>query len=241
MEFLYAAELKKRFTCYGHFYELAFMNGEMAKCRSVLEVVDSSISQEDPSAIALMIPDVVVIMMNPGSSRPKVAGHVDEVLEYPNARNPMKKKLVLTQPDNTQYQVMRVAVSQGWKHIRVLNLSDLRDPKSVNFLQQVSVLSGMMDGHVHRLFCAERAEECARSLKRKTPTPLLLGWGQDLGLLPMVEPCLEKISGEPTCTVASEVHPKLNAHPSPMLQKKKMLWLETIIDQLNESSAKSMG
>ena len=64
MEFMYAAELKKRFTCYGHFYELLLMNGERAKCRSVLEIVDTSIPQGNPSAISEMEPDVVVIMMN---------------------------------------------------------------------------------------------------------------------------------------------------------------------------------
>ena len=48
--------------------------------------------------------------------------------------------LVLTQPDNTQYQVMRVAVACGWSHVRVLNLSDLRDPKSGSFLERVNAL-----------------------------------------------------------------------------------------------------
>ena len=36
-----------------------------------------------------------------------------------------------------------------------------------------------------------------------------------------------------TSTVPSEVHPLLNAHPSPMLQKKKLLWLETILKNLD--------
>lgn len=233
MEFLYAAELKKQFTCYGHFYELQLMNGERARCRSVLEIVDRSIPQEPPSNISEMIPDVVVIMMNPGSSRPKVEGHVDEVIEFPGAGKSMRKPLVLTQPDNTQYQVMRVAVSKGWKHIRVLNLSDLRDPKSGSFLQKVDGLSGIMGGHVHSMFCDERSEECTFSLRRKTPTPILLGWGQDPGLLPLVEQCLKKIEGEPIATVPSAVHPLLNAHPSPMLQKKKIQWLETILNNLN--------
>ena len=234
MDFIYAAELKKRFTCYGHFYELGLMNGERVKCRSVLEIVDASILQSDPSAIASMMPDVVVIMMNPGSSRPKVAEHEDDVLEYPRAVDPLTKTLVLTQPDNTQYQVMRVAVSQGWKHIRVLNLSDLRDPKSGSFLQKASALGEVMGGHVHSLFSEERAEECARSLERKGKTPILLGWGQDLGLLPLVEQCLSRIGGEPTCTVPSAVHPLLNAHPSPMMQNKKLLWLEMIIRNLEK-------
>lgn len=232
MEFLYAAELKKRFTCYGHFYELVLLDGEAAKCRSVLEIVDSTIPQGDPSAISEMEPDVVVIMMNPGSSRPKVEGHVDGRIEYPQPGATMRKELVLTQPDNTQYQVMRVAAAKGWHHIRVLNLSDLRDPKSGSFLQKVDALGGIIGGHVHSMFCDERSAELSHSLNRKTPTPIMLGWGQDTGLLPLAGQCLERIKGEPTCTVPSDVHPMLNAHPSPMLQKKKLLWLETMLAEL---------
>jgi hypothetical protein len=233
MEFKYAAELKKTFTCYGHFYELMLMNGGRAKCRSVLEIVDNSISQENPSDISEMQPDVVVVMMNPGSSHPKDDGHIDEEIEYPQSPPVLRKKLVLTQPDNTQYQVMRVALSKGWKHIRVLNLSDLRDPKSGKFIQKAEVLAGIIGGHVHSMFCAERREECSHSLDRKTRTPILLGWGQDPGLIPLVEQCLKRIDGEPTCTVASEVHPVLNAHPSPMLQAKKLQWLATILQEID--------
>ncbi len=234
MNFLYAAELKKRFTCYGHFYELMLMDGNRAKCRSVLEIVDTSIPQANPSDISQMEPDVVVVMMNPGSSRPKDIYHIDQEIEYPQSDGPERKPLVLTQPDNTQYQVMRVAVSKGWKHIRVLNLSDLRDPKSGSFLQKVDALSEVMGGHTHSIFCSERTDECAQSLKRKTNTPILLGWGQDLGLLPLVEQCMKRIGEEPTRTVASDVHPLLNAHPSPMLQSKKLLWLETIMQELEQ-------
>ena len=232
MDFLYAAELKKKFACYGHFYELVMMSGEREKCRSVLEIVDSSIQQENPAEISLMEPDVVVIMMNPGSSRPKEIYHIDGEIEYPQKGGSMRKALVLTQPDNTQYQVMRIAVSKGWSHIRVLNLSDLRDPKSGSFIQKSEDLAGIMGGHTHSIFCAERTEECAHALKRKTATPIMLGWGQDLGLIPLVEQCLKRIGGEPTCTVASEVHPLLNAHPSPMLQSKKLQWLDHILKEL---------
>ena len=232
MEFLYAAELKKRFTCYGHFYELVMMSGERAKCRSVLEIVDSSVPQENPAEISLMEPDVVVIMMNPGSSRPKDIYHIDHEIEYPQKDESMRKELVLTQPDNTQYQVMRIAVSKGWSHIRVLNLSDLRDPKSGSFIQKSGDLAGIMGGHSHSIFCAERTAECTSAMKRKTATPILLGWGQDPGLIDLVEQCLKRIDGEPTCTVASEVHPLLNAHPSPMLQSKKLQWLDNMLKEL---------
>jgi hypothetical protein len=234
MDFLYAAELKKRFVCYGHFYELALISGERVRCRSVLEIVDTGLPSDDPSVFSEQVPDAVVIMMNPGSSHPKDGGHVDEVIEYPADPPENRKALVLTQPDNTQYQVMRVGVRQGWQHIRVLNLSDMRDPKSGSFLQKVDALCGVMGGHVHSMFCPERRDELKHSLRRKTPTPILLGWGQDMGLLPLVEQCMAAIAGEPTCTVRSDVHPALNAHPSPMLQKKKLEWLSTILGQLKE-------
>ena len=232
MDFLYAAELKKRFACYGHFYELALMDGERAKCRSVLEIVDCSIGQEHLSDISLMAPDVVVVMMNPGSSHPKDIYHIDGEIEYPQSGSSMRKELVLTQPDNTQYQIMRIAVANGWRHIRVLNLSDLRDPKSGSFLQRLDLLSEIMGGHTHSIFCNERADECAHALNRKSGTPILLGWGQVPGLVPMAEQCMKRIVGEPTCTVASDVHPLLNAHPSPMLQSKKLLWLESMLAAL---------
>ena len=197
MDFLYAAELKKRFTCYGHFYELVMMNGERARCRSVLEIVDRSIDQEHPSDISLMEPDVVVVMMNPGSSHPKDIYHIDGEIEYPQSGGSMRKELVLTQPDNTQYQIMRIAVAKGWRHIRVLNLSDLRDPKSGSFLQRIDLLSEIMGGHTHSIFCNERAAECAHALNRKSGTPILLGWGQVPGLVPVSKPVAEADRRQP--------------------------------------------
>ena len=230
MEFVYAAELKKRFACYGHFYELLLMDGGRAACRSVLEIVDGSVPQERPAEISQMLPDAVVVMMNPGSSHPKDIYHIDEEIEFPMPGSPPLKELVLAQPDNTQYQIMRIALSRGWNHIRVLNLSDLRDPKSGSFIQRVEALSQVIGGHTHSIFCPERAEECAFSIRRKNPaTPILLGWGQDPGLLPLAAQCMQRLEGEPVCTVPSDVHPLLNAHPSPMLQSKKLQWLEKML------------
>ncbi len=232
MEFLYAAELKQRFACYGHFYELLLPGGACERCRSVLEIVDASIQQDDPPAIAEREPDAVVVMMNPGSSRPLISGHVDERIAYPRPGIPLRKGLVPTQPDNTQYQVMRVAVTMGWSHVRVLNLSDLRDPKSASFIQKTESITANGGGAVHSIFAPERTEECFASLMRRRVTPVLLGWGQDPGLLPLARLCMERLGAEPTCTVAAGNHPWLNAHPSPMLQARKLQWLGSIIREL---------
>lgn len=234
MDFIYAAELKKKFTCYGHFYEWVFMGGERAHCRSVLEIVDSTLSQENPAELSLKAPDVVVVMMNPGSSHPKDIAHKDQPIEYAPPSEPMRKELVLTQPDNTQYQIMRIAMAKGWKHMRVLNLSDLRDPKSGHFLQKYETFAGLMGGHTHSIFCAERRAECTHALQRSSRTPILLGWGQMVGLVPLAEQCLKRIQNEPTCAVPSDIHPLLNAHPSPMLQAKKLEWLDQMLGALDE-------
>lgn len=233
MEFLYAAELKKRFACYGHFYTLRFKNGEQVSCRSVLEIVDRTVDQTQCSDLWMQQPDVVVIMMNPGSSHPKEASYVGETLGYEPSTALRKKELILTQPDNTQYQVMRIAVEQGWHHIRVLNLSDLRDPKSGSFLQKVSALEVLRDGSVHSLFCDERSAECTHALNRKESAPIMLGWGRDSGLLPLAERCMRRLEGQATFMVPVAEHPQLNAHPSPMLQKKKLEWLQRMLEVLD--------
>lgn len=229
MEFLYASALKKRFSCYGHFYTWR-RGAEAHSCRSVLEIVDGKVDASEPSRLWERRADAVVVMMNPGSSRPLEGGWESEVRSYPE-ENVKEKVLVLTQPDNTQYQVMRVAVACGWSHVRVLNLSDLRDPKSGSFLERVHSLRDSSGGGFHSLFSVERSRECSVGLRRRLK-PILVGWGQDVGLVPLAEQCMDRLDGAPVVGVDSPVHPLLNAHPSPMLQRMKVAWLERMIEQL---------
>jgi hypothetical protein len=219
--FAYAAELKKTFRCYGHFYRLCVEGIEPPLCRSVLEI--TSLSRE-----AIGLPDAVVIMMNPGSSRPIEDGDTDSLLSMPLPAG-FQKPLVLTQPDNTQYQIMRIMVSRHWKHVRVLNISDLRDPKSPSFIARTQKLAVLPGGATHSLFCEARTAECEQMLRRKPGAPFILGWGQDAGLIPLAKQCLACIEGERIITVPAGNDPALTAHPSPMLQSKKEEWLATIL------------
>jgi hypothetical protein len=43
MEFVYADELKTKFSVFGHFYNLE-IGGELFNCRSVLEIISKSIN-----------------------------------------------------------------------------------------------------------------------------------------------------------------------------------------------------
>lgn len=239
--FIYAAELKKTFRCYGHFYRLNIEGLEPLLCRSVLEI--TSLPREavgagtDPDDLfaapgaARSLPDAVVIMMNPGSSRPIEEGDTDSLLTMPLPAG-FKKPLVLTQPDNTQYQIMRIAVSKGWKHVRILNISDIRDPKSPSFIARTKGLDAMEGGGAHSLFSKVRKNERKQMLRRKPGAPFILGWGQDAGLIPLAEQCLHCIEGEPLATVPSGSNPILTAHPSPMMQDKKEEWIANILAAL---------
>lgn len=232
-----ASELKKVFRCYGHFYRLQVEGIEPQLCRSVLEI--TSLPREavgagsDPDDLfsspgaAQNLPDAVVIMMNPGSSRPIEEGDTDSLLAMPLPAG-FQKPLVLTQPDNTQYQIMRIMVSKHWKHVRVLNISDLRDPKSPSFIAKTKVLENIPGGAAHSLFSKVRKNEREQMLRRKPGAPFIIGWGQDAGLIPLATQCLRCIEGEKIITVPSGDDPVLTAHPSPMLQAKKEEWLDRI-------------
>ena len=233
-----AAELKKIFRCYGHFYRLHVEGIEPLLCRSVLEI--TSLPREavgagtDPNELfsnsdaTRDLPDAVVIMMNPGSSRPIEDGDTDSLLTMPLPAG-FQKPLVLTQPDNTQYQIMRIMVSRKWNHVRVLNISDLRDPKSPSFIARTQKLATLPGGATHSLFCEVRIAERETMLRRKTGAPFILGWGQDAGLIPLAKQCLSRIAGERIITVPAGNDPVLTAHPSPMLQSKKEEWLDAIL------------
>ena len=233
-----AAELKKIFRCYGHFYRLKIEGAEPQLCRSVLEItslpreaVGAGTNSNDlfsNAGATRNLPDAVVIMMNPGSSRPIEDGDTDSLLTMPPPGG-FQKPLVLTQPDNTQYQIMRIMVSKNWNHVRVLNISDLRDPKSPSFIARTQKLAALPGGATHSMFCEERTAERKAMLRRKSGAPFILGWGQDAGLIPLAKQCLSRIKGEKIITVPAGNDPVLTAHPSPMLQSKKEEWLDAIL------------
>ncbi|MBF0460739.1 MAG: DUF1643 domain-containing protein [Magnetococcales bacterium] len=226
---LRADDLKKLFGVYGDFYEV--MLGEQAyACRSVLELIAHARTPADPDRIHALQPDVLVIMMNPGSSKPLVPGYCPRRVgtEGPGSQ----PQRVLTRPDNTQYQVMRIMVAQGWQHARVLNLSDLREPKSVQLMKTLESLRPVVDGERHSLFCPARTAERAQLMGPPGAIPVLIGWGRDPQLRPLAVQCLQQLHGWRTIGVAVDPEGLFYAHPSPMLQRNKDRWLADILAQL---------
>ena len=111
-------------------------------------------------------------MMNPGSSYPLEEPIKD--LKEISLDFKKKKNLVLTRPDNTQYQLMRIGVKMGWSHLRVLNLSDLRNAKSKLFLEKVEALSNLNNGNIHSIFSESRVYEC-KNILQSTSQIIVIG------------------------------------------------------------------
>ena len=117
---------------YGHFYKMRTTDNRILCCRSVLEITTHQ--PLIPNELLDRQPDAVVVMMNPGSYRPRQAVE-QQILNSQNIQ--ICCRLVPAKHDKTQEQIVKVMGRMGYNHIRVLNLSDIREPKSQRFFRIV--------------------------------------------------------------------------------------------------------
>lgn len=231
---LRAADLKKVFGVYGHFYELKLGN-TYYPARSVLELIHHDITPLDLDELSSRQPDSLVIMMNPGSSRPVDTHYrplkIDQITDIG-----LKREWVQSQPDTTQYQIMRLMASRRWDHTRIINLSDLREPKSGRFLETVEYLETVSRGGIHSIFNPERVNELHQLTGIRGQAPVVLGWGRDTGLLTLAKQALGALDGWNLTGVPAGDGGFLFAHPSPMLQRHKDQWLIAIDSLLSTNS-----
>lgn len=231
LEFIPAEQLKKHFEVFGHFYSVGLKSGEKIDCRSVLEIVTRQSSQSDIGLLLDNSPDAIFIMMNPGSSRPLVEANnfISESMI-----NQLEVSLVPTNPDTTQYQVMRVMHYCAWNQVRVLNISDLIDPKSWSFVERFNDIENRTGFSAHSLFTDMRSAELSRKLKKKPDAPIVCAWGVSSDLNPLIERCLSKVAS--TFELTGLIKPYTENkyfHPLPMLQKHKEQWVANLVTHIS--------
>lgn len=197
VKYLYAKELKKHYDVYGHFYELSMNEEQSRECRSVLEIA-SKAAIPNIKSVEKSLPDAIVIMMNPGSSKPKAENNSPVYAE--NSIVGMECDLVDTKPDNTQYQIMRLMLHFGWTHTRIINLSDLKSPKSSLFMKTIKSL----DNDVHSIFSDRRRAELGRKMIRKPSAPVICAWGLNPALIPLSRKVQDFMDGVPVIGVEKE-------------------------------------
>jgi hypothetical protein len=121
--------------------------------------------------------DLMVIMMNPGSSSPQ--GDWSESLN----------RSVPAHPDNTQYQIMRFMARTDLKSARILNLSDIILTKSHSFYGEIDPDENK---NPHSVFSNKRRKELDGLFI--SDVPILLAWGVNDKLLPLINPAMKYLS-----------------------------------------------
>jgi hypothetical protein len=106
--------MKKQYKITGLYYQIRGFN-----FRNYLDIKNVKSSCKTP--------DLMVIMINPDSSRP-----LDGIDNNTTASEAV--------PDRTQSQIMRIMLNAGYNYTRVLNLSYITEPKSNILNNKIAVL-----------------------------------------------------------------------------------------------------
>lgn len=229
VRFIPAAKLKSRYDVFGHFYSIEVAPKKVVDCRSVLEIVEQTDRPDKMSVLSKRKPDAVFIMMNPGSSRPLV--EVNNRIDADDIHE-LRISLVPTKPDTTQYQVMRLMHYCEWRHVRVLNLSDLRCSKSGEFFKQFKRLEEGASFDSHSIFSDRRKNELASKLTKHNGIPVIRAWGLSPALDPLIERCIPKLTrAKVVGGLMKEGTTNKFLHPLPSLQKQQMLWVNQMVEQ----------
>lgn len=206
-------ELAPYFAVHGRFYEI---NGKDAPylCRDVLEI--TRVANADTELC-----DAIFVMMNPGGSKP----HQPVTPSTLDAAS-----MVLAKPDKTQYQLMRLMEAFQWSYVRVLNLSDLREPKSMKLPVLLNRFQEDKSHDGHSVFSSSRKAELPHLLTRKPAALVFAAWGvsrklkelADLALTAMHAQGATKILGLPHQSSRNGAY----YHPLPRKAAQQKKWCE---------------
>lgn len=226
MEFIYADELKAKFSVFGHFYDLE-IGERVFNCRSVLEIISKSADD-----LANSKPCAVVVMMNPGSSKPLSHDYIPQKFSPDEIRSSSwKKEIVPTKPDNAQYQIMRLMLLKEWKHVRVLNLSDLRNGNSGKFANEYKNAEMFDPSSPHSLThegrMAELGNYCSES------DLVIAAWGSTEILRESALSFLRNISR----VLGLPLKRPWYRYPSPYKKDQKIDWLECMYEELEHNKS----
>ncbi len=222
MKFIYADELKKTFDIYGHFYNMKLSNS-VIKCRSVLEIKRKNKSNQ--------IPDIIVVMMNPGSSIPLDKKYEPKIFSKEQYINTKTKEIIPTRPDNAQYQIMRLMEINKWDFVRILNLSDMRNGNSGKFQTEFRKAMKLDSSNSHCMTHIDRKKELLECLKSKNDK-IIAAWGNIAELKDSAEAILKldkKIIG-----LKNGKMPNFR-YASPYMKKQKVEWLTEIQKEINKN------
>lgn len=172
--------------------------------------------------------DLVVIMMNPGSSRPLPGADSPGKPGAPKPVEPAATALRMAKPDNTQYQIMRLMQATGSQCARLLNLSDLQTSNSAELYRFLA--SPDADRLAHSIFSPARAEELAASLPPRVP--VVYAWGVNPALMPLARMAAQALSLPRPAGLRKAGTDPAYYHPLPPVYARQIAWVQQVAAQL---------
>jgi hypothetical protein len=207
------SDLDTRYAVRGSFYERPGRHAAYA-CRSALDI------ERRPRGYTEL--DAFVVMMNPGSSRPCNPAHA------------ASGRPVATVPDATQYRIMTLMDRRDWRRVRVINLSDLRDPDSGRFVQQVRRYEREHGCADHSIFHGARAARLRAALSRHPQTPVIVAWGVTAELETLARRALEVLPAQRMVGRPGAQGGWRYWHPLPRRARWQQLWLDEVCSRLDD-------
>lgn len=194
--------MKKEFIITGIYYKI-----DTFKFRKVLNIKKNDTNKEQP--------DLMVIMMNPGSSKP--LNEIDD-----------SDTETLAKPDVTQNQIMQIMLNGKFKYARVLNLSDLREPKSKIFYNKIKELDKLNISH--SIFQEDRINDFNKLWVSNVP--VIFGWGVNPNLKSLALKAIEKTKVSNPIGFQKPNFPWAYYHPLPPNTNKQREWVKNICKQI---------
>jgi hypothetical protein len=166
-------------------------------------------------------PDLMVIMMNPGSSKPLNGNENDKV----------ETKAI---PDRTQDQIMRVMEYCKFDFARILNLSDLREPKSSIFYEKIEELEKHKISH--SIFDKKRNSDYEELFVKNIP--VIFAWGVNEKLSELATTAIKQIGETQPIGLKKNGFDYAYYHPLPQNYLKQKEWVEKISEMIKKAHNK---
>lgn len=225
--FTSASKLKRNFKAKGRFYKIEIENGIEVPCRSTLEIFRKG------SDIEIIKPNALFVMMNPGGSTTLGLDKEKEDGElYSYESLDLSEKIRLTplydaKPDRTQYQVMRIMDYYNWDYVRVLNLSDIREVTSSEFIQNYRKYNNLYLS----IFSKVRDKERLSLLEDLDDKPIIVAWGVSPDLEELALSAIEGLKRQLKGIQGDSPYKYL--HPLPRKWTEPRKWLVRFLEEVD--------
>lgn len=166
-------------------------------------------------------------MLNPGSSRPLDDTYLEKEILATKIDQLNYVSLIDAKPDTTQYQIIRVMNELQFSYADIINLYDIREPKSGLLFENAK--KGRLQSEVS-IFSDKRQSELANYFT--SDTSVILAWGNAKPITEIEKTAFDKVSKLTNKIFTVRGNDNIICHPSPQNHNYKLKWLDNINREL---------